>query len=155
SRQPGNVCVVMTADCLPVFLCDPRNRSVGIVHAGWRGTESGIVREAVDRMRDVFGSKPEELTAVLGPCIRPCCYAVGPEFCDSFPEDVHRRGRRIVFDLAGANVRQLLQRGVRTSRIHDCQVCTCCEERFFSYRREGEGCGRNLALMVMEDHDIR
>jgi len=151
TKSPRSWIGVRTADCLPVFLCDPQNRCVGIVHAGWRGTKRAIAQEAVARMCEVFGSKPAELTAVLGPCIRPCCYTVGPEFCYFFPEDILRQGQRIAFDLAGANIRQLLQSGVRESRLHDCRVCTCCDARFFSYRREGEGCGRNLALMVIED----
>ncbi|MFA5261681.1 MAG: polyphenol oxidase family protein, partial [Candidatus Omnitrophota bacterium] len=117
---------------------------------GWRGTRGGIVREAVARMQDVFGSDPAELNAALGPCIRPCCYTVGQEFCDLFPNDVKRQRDRIVLDLAGANVRQLLQGGVQESQIYDCRACTCCDTRFFSYRREGLRCGRNLALMVME-----
>ncbi len=140
---------VRTADCLPVFLCDPRNRCVGVVHAGWRGTRDGIVREAVARMRDAFGSDPAEMSVVLGPCIRPCCYTVGPEFRDFFPEDVRRQGPGLVLDLAGANIRQLEQGGVPVAQVHDCGACTCCDTRFFSYRREGASCGRNLALMVM------
>ena len=141
---------VRTADCLPVYLCDVRKRCVGIVHAGWRGTREGIARQAVDRMEEAFGSDSADLIAVLGPCIRPCCYAVGQEFCDLFPEDIQRQGRRFVLDLAGANVRQLLARGLAAARIYDGRLCTCCDQRFFSYRREGPGCGRNLALIVME-----
>ena len=145
---------VRTADCLPVFLCDPRKRCIGVVHAGWRGTRAGVLHQAVVRMQNDFCSDPADLIAVLGPCIRSCCYTVGREFCDIFPDDVERRKDRIALDLAGANVRQLLREGVGAPRIYDCRACTCCDSRFFSYRREGAGCGRNLALMVMEEEDI-
>jgi polyphenol oxidase len=70
---------VLTADCLPVILVDPKRRAVGVFHAGWRGTLKRIVEKGVGEMRRCFGSEPWDLHAAIGPGIRGCCYQVGPE----------------------------------------------------------------------------
>ena len=73
-----------TADCLPLLLVDPKRRALAAVHAGWRGALAHIVEKAVGEMRLVYGSQPQSLLAVLGPCIRACCYEVGPEVVEAF-----------------------------------------------------------------------
>lgn len=70
---------VLTADCLPVILVDPKHRAVGVFHAGWRGTVKRIVEKGVGEMYRWFKSKPSEIKAAIGPGIRGCCYQVGPE----------------------------------------------------------------------------
>ncbi len=88
--RPGLLVAVRTADCLPVLLADPRRHAVGAVHAGWRGALAGVVEKAAGEMRRLFGSRPGDLLAALGPSIRACCYEVGPEveeaFCGRFPD---------------------------------------------------------------------
>jgi polyphenol oxidase len=81
---PGILLGVLTADCLPVILVDPRRRAVGVFHAGWRGTLKRIVEKGVGEMRRWFGSKPSELRAAIGPGNRGCCYEVGPEVQSQF-----------------------------------------------------------------------
>ncbi|MBI4467115.1 MAG: peptidoglycan editing factor PgeF [Acidobacteria bacterium] len=82
--QPGLLLAVQVADCLPILLADPVRRVVGAVHAGWRGTLAGIAAKTVGRMRQEFGSKPEEIVAAFGPGIHRCCYEVGPEVVQAF-----------------------------------------------------------------------
>jgi purine-nucleoside/S-methyl-5'-thioadenosine phosphorylase / adenosine deaminase len=88
--QPGLLVAVRTADCLPVLLADRRRCAVAAVHAGWRGALSGVVEKAVGEMRRLFGTRPRDVLAALGPSIRVCCYEVGPEieeaFCGRYPE---------------------------------------------------------------------
>lgn len=81
ATQPGVVCVVQTADCLPVLLCDLKGRAVGAAHAGWRGLLDGVLQETVRRMR-VKGA--DEIVAWLGPAIGPACFEVGQEVADAF-----------------------------------------------------------------------
>ena len=81
---PGLLLSVLTADCLPVILADPKRRAVGVFHAGWRGTVKRIVQKGVGEMRKHFGSNPAQLRAAIGPGIRNCCYQVGPEVKDTF-----------------------------------------------------------------------
>jgi polyphenol oxidase len=84
TRTPGIVLGILTADCLPVLLVDPKCRAVGIFHAGWRGTVKRIVEKGVGEMRRNFGSRSQELKAAVGPGIRACCYEVGPEVREQF-----------------------------------------------------------------------
>ncbi len=81
---PGLLLAIRTADCMPVILVDAKRRAVGVVHAGWRGTLRRIAEKAVGEMRRWFGSRPEDIRAVLGPSIRGCCYEVGEEVREQF-----------------------------------------------------------------------
>ncbi len=76
---PGVLLAIKTADCVPVLIADVKRRAVGAFHAGWRGTVARIVEKGVGEMRRQFGSDPRDLRAVIGPCIRKCCYAVGAQ----------------------------------------------------------------------------
>ena len=84
TATPGLLLAVLTADCLPVIVVDPKHRAVGVFHAGWRGTVKRIVEKGVGEMRRHFGSRPAQLRAAIGPGIRNCCYQVGPEVFDTF-----------------------------------------------------------------------
>ena len=84
TAEPGFLLGVLTADCLPVIVVDPRLRAVGVFHAGWRGTVKRIVEKGVGEMRCRFGSRPRDLLATIGPGIRSCCYEVGPEVREAF-----------------------------------------------------------------------
>ena len=80
----GLTLAVLTADCVPVLIVDPKRKAVGAFHAGWRGTVQRIVQKGVGTMRMEYGSDPRELHAAIGPCIQQCCYAVGDEVVDRF-----------------------------------------------------------------------
>ncbi len=79
TRAPGLLLAVQTADCLPILLADTKRRAVAAVHAGWRGTLKRIAAKALGRMQMVYGTRPADVVAVLGPAIGRCCYEVGPE----------------------------------------------------------------------------
>ena len=76
---PGVFLGIQTADCVPVLVADVRRRAVAAFHAGWRGTLARIVERGIGAMRLRYGSRPEDLIAVVGPSIGPCCYSVGEE----------------------------------------------------------------------------
>jgi YfiH family protein len=84
TAEPGILLGIQTADCIPVLVVDCKKRAVAAFHAGWRGTLKRIVENGVGRMRLEFGSRPEDLSAAIGPGIRQCCYAVGDEMRDEF-----------------------------------------------------------------------
>jgi YfiH family protein len=129
--------MVLTADCLPVALGS--HGAVAMVHAGWRGLAGGVLEEGVCALRELGGEG--ELVAVIGPGAGPCCYEVGEEVHAAFG-GAHRvgspPGRRI--DLKAIARDRLLAAGV--SEVRDVAACTICDERFFSYRREGDRAGR-------------
>ncbi len=81
---PGVFLGIQTADCVPVLIADVRKRAVAAFHAGWRGTLARIVERGIGTMRLRYGSRPQDLVAVVGPSIGPCCYAVGEEMRTEF-----------------------------------------------------------------------
>ena len=84
TNVPGLLLVIRTADCLPVFLVDAKNRAAAAIHCGWRGTEKRILEKAAEAMGRAYGSEPGAMLAALGPCIGPACYEVGPEVREGF-----------------------------------------------------------------------
>lgn len=76
---PALLLAIKTADCAPVLVADTKRRVVGAFHAGWRGTVARIAEKGIGEMRRQFGSLPRDLRVAIGPCIRRCCYQVGPE----------------------------------------------------------------------------
>ncbi|MBI3934730.1 MAG: peptidoglycan editing factor PgeF [Acidobacteria bacterium] len=77
--RKGLLLAILAADCLPVLVVDVRQRIVAAFHCGWRGTVRRIAQKGIGRMRQLFGSRPEDLRAAIGPGIRSCCYRVGEE----------------------------------------------------------------------------
>ena len=84
--RPGVLIAVKTADCAPILLWDGRRGAAGAVHAGWRGTALKAPAHAVAAMAEAFGSRPEDIVAVIGPAIGPCCYRVGPDVVAAFSD---------------------------------------------------------------------
>jgi YfiH family protein len=81
---PGLLLGIQTADCLPIIVVDTKRRSVGVFHAGWRGTLQRIVEKGVGEMQRCFSSQPHDLKAAIGPGIHGCCYEVGEEIREKF-----------------------------------------------------------------------
>lgn len=139
--QPGVVSVVMTADCLPVLLCDRAGSVVAAAHAGWRGLLDGVLERTVEAMAQPAG----ELLAYLGPAIGPTAFEVGNEVRQAFV--AHSAQASEAF-LPGASAgkwladlyllaRQRLN-GVGVNAVYGGHDCTYSDaERFFSYRRDG------------------
>lgn len=145
---PGLAATVVTADCVPVLVASPE--AVAAVHAGWRGVVAGVVPAALDELRARGGL--ERAVAWLGPAIGACCYEVGEEVAARVAAaagtDVRRAGERgrPHLDLSRAVAAQLAAAGVE--RIVRVEACTRCRaEWLWSHRRDGDGCGRNLAMI--------
>jgi YfiH family protein len=140
---------VSTADCAPVAVVAGDGRVGALIHAGWRGTLAGIAERAVERCA-AAGARPADLRAVIGPCIHPCCFPVGPEVARRFDPSVrrpHSSGREAV-DLPGAIRRSLREAGVRATRIVEAPECTSCvADAFYSHRRDAGVTGRHWALL--------
>ena len=146
SDQPDSICVVRTADCLPILLCAKDGSEIAAVHAGWRGLAAGIVDETLNRLK----LPSAEVIAWIGPAISQPSFEVGHEVRDAFGNwgddaffEANERGR-LQADLPGIARAMLEQRGVNTT---DCGLCTYSDaERFYSYRRDGET-GRLLSFI--------
>lgn len=133
----GRVCVVMTADCLPVLLCNKQGTEVAAAHAGWRGLCDGVIEATVAH----FSSKPSELIAYLGPAIGPTAFEVGAEVRDAFmARDPNAescfiaRGDKYLTDIIGLAKLHLTKLGV--SQVYSADICTVSNLDYFSYRRD-------------------
>ena len=125
--DPGVCLGIYVADCGPVWLVDPVRRAIGCIHSGRKGTQLGIISAAIEAMVKNFGCVRMDITAQLGPCIRPPHYEV---------------------DFAADIIRQCREAGLTS--VHDCARCTAAEsERYYSYRREKGQTGRMLALLAL------
>ena len=139
AHAPGVVCAVLTADCVPVLLCDKAGSVAGVAHAGWRGLAAGILEAVVHAM----GSPPREMLAYLGPAIGPLAYEVGEEIREVFVDRdpgagaafAPRRHGKYLADLYRLARRRLAAAGV--FEVYGGGFCTAGEERFFSFRRDG------------------
>lgn len=153
SRQSGRVCVVMTADCLPVLLCDQAGSVVAAAHAGWRGLHGGVIEATVAAMN----VPPGQLLAWLGPAIGPEAFEVGGEVRAAFmgadpaseaafrPSPNRYKWLADIYLLAR---QRLVRAGV--TRIHGGEACTVGDPaRFFSYRRDGVT-GRMASLIWLD-----
>jgi len=153
TTRPGDACFIMTADCLPVLLCDRAGIHVGAVHAGWRGLSAGVL-EATVRAMD---ATPGELMAWMGPAIGPQAYEVGEEVRAAFvahapeAEQAFKPGKvdgKWWCDLYLLARQRLESAGVKA--VYGGGFCTYRDrERFFSFRRDGE-CGRMATLVWIE-----
>ena len=137
-------------DCTPLVFYDPVRGAVGLAHAGWRGTMLNIAGATVKAMEQQLGCRPQDIIAVIGPAIGPCCYEVGPEVItaarrafDNPAELFSRRNGsgRAYFDLWAANRQQLNAAGVK--EVIPSAMCTACRTgEFFSHRAEKGRTGR-------------
>jgi len=148
TAEPGVALTIRTADCLPVFIFDPKNKVIGLVHAGWRGAYKKIIPNAIRIMKRKWNSDPKNLMVAFGPSMQPCCYEVGKKFSRYFPQDTTKKEGRLYLNLPLAVKRQLWCLGIPKKNIHDYQICTCCDHRFFSYRRQGLKAGRMISVMM-------
>jgi YfiH family protein len=156
TRQPGRVLAILTADCMPVFLCADDGTTVGIAHAGWRGLSAGVIEATIARL----GVAPASLVAWLGPAIGARSYEVGEEvraaFVDTDASDADafeptRPGHWRCDLHALARVR-LMRAGV--TRIAGDGFDTFSDERFYSYRRDRET-GRFASLIWIEPQRVK
>jgi YfiH family protein len=148
--QPGTPLAILTADCLSVFIYDPRRPTVAILHAGWRSTEQNISQAGVSRMQEEFGSQPKDLFVGFGPSIRSCCFEVDKDFKSNFSFGLIKRNERIFMDIALINRRQLIDCGVREENIFDPGFCTFSDNDFFSFRKEAQDAGRLISVVMLK-----
>jgi YfiH family protein len=158
TRRADTAIGVSTADCVPILLCDPETRTLGAVHAGWRGTAAGVLKAALQALA-AAGAPPQRIVLGFGPAIGPCCFEVGDEVIEALrrvdpgAEAFVRAGRpRSRVDLVEANRRQALASGVRPDHIAAVGLCTVCEKDLLeSYRRSAGAPGRMIAFAAWRE----
>jgi YfiH family protein len=152
--EAGLALGVLTADCVPLAIAVPGSGMVAMLHAGWRGTIADIAGIALREMAGGIGLDLDDVRVVMGPAISRCCYEVDEGRARLFVEKYGRRsgvvsgGKEYRLDLFRANHINLRKAGVKDANISSTGKCTCCEGRYFSYRRDGET-GRQGAYVFM------
>jgi len=152
----GQALMVFAADCVPVLLCDPATGAVGAVHAGWRGTANGIVKNAVLAMNEAYGALPENILCAIGPCISAEQYEVGGEVAEALETALsdtegllQRRGEKWFPDLRELNRLILRRAGVKPKNIAVSDMCTNSNaELFWSHRRDGNARGVQCGVIA-------
>ena len=151
TQWSGVALFIRSADCLPIFVSDPRRGAVGLAHAGWRGLAARLPERLVAAFGRFVHSDAADLRVAFGPSIRACCYDVSPDFGRYFEPFIQRHeGGRTTCDLVAAARDQLLRCGVQPQRVVDSRSCTACEsEYWYSVRREGESTGRLHSFILL------
>ncbi len=155
---PGITLVTFYADCVPLYFLDRRRRAIGLSHSGWRGTAEKMGRVTLDAMKAAFGTRPEDVTACIGPSICRDCFEVGEEVIEVFFrafvrkdwDSLWHKGRpgKYQLDLWKANQLILMESGVPEENISVTNICTRCNSSYlFSHRKEGAERG-NLAAFL-------
>lgn len=145
--DPQVILSLKVADCAPIFFYHPPSRLRGLVHAGWRGLAAGIIPSSVECIR----TQDEDLSQVkviIGPTIERECYEIGVEVGELFPLEVQQPdpSGRFKLDMVAAIRIQLVDAGVPDAQIIDVGICTFCDLRCHSYRRDGKRAGRMIAF---------
>ena len=147
---------IVTADCVPLVLYDPTKPALAIVHAGWRGSVTEILKNAVRMMIDTYASDPHELQVIIGPAARGCCYEIGPDvlhiICTFTWADqvVRQRNNRWYADMVLFNVFLAQDLGIKAALINiDGACCTICNLQYCSYRRQGALANRQISIALL------
>ena len=163
TNEPDILLAMFFADCVPLYFYDPITRSLGLAHAGWKGTVADVAARTVETMGEAFGAKPSDIRAAIGPSIGGCCYEVDEAVLkhvrpvmDPLPEcEEPERIRRVVepsqdgrarLDLKLLNRHLMIKAGILPSRIEMTSWCTGCRtDLFFSHRTERGNTGRMMS----------
>ncbi|MFD0871988.1 peptidoglycan editing factor PgeF [Paenibacillus residui] len=160
----GIVMAALFADCVPLYFYDPEHRITGIAHAGWKGTVGRIAWHTVHKMKETFGSKPEQILACIGPSIGPCCYEVDERVAervrgllawlengklieqqDNLLRETQKTNK-FMLDLQQINRQIMIKAGLLPSCIEISKLCTSCRtDLLFSHRKEQGLTGRMIA----------
>lgn len=159
---PGATLVTSYADCIPLYFYDPVKKAVGSSHSGWRGTVGRIGQVTLQKMNEMYGSKPEDVYVAIGPGICQDCYEVSDDlyeqfsayFTDEEMTEIFRKGRpgRYQLDLWRANYYSFLKAGVLKEHISVTDICTKCNSEYlFSHRVMGNRRGNQCGFIMIKE----
>ena len=137
------VIAVYTADCVPIFIFDQKNKIISIVHSGYKGTSRKIISKVINKLISEFNSKKEDLFIWIGSSISSCCYYARSkdqekEFKKHFDSCLILRDGKYYLDLSSVLEGDILNLGIPKENIENTNTCTNCNIDFSSHFREGE-----------------
>jgi len=152
---------VLTADCLPIIVYDKETQSIGIAHAGWRGSVQQIGVRMIEHMMREFGTKKESLQVFFGPAAGVCCYEVDASFLKNIEQFSYAvpvilsHNNKFYFDVPLFNSLQLQDFGVKPEQIDTTQtLCTIENTLFCSHRREPKNPERNISIVSLQENAL-
>ena len=158
TNVPDLTLATFYADCVPLYFVDPIRKAVGLSHSGWRGTVHKIGKITVQAMADQYGSRPEDIVAIIGPSICQDCYEVSEdvilEFQKYYREDCQselyyrKENGKYQLNLWRANEIVMEEAGILPENIHTTQWCTCCNPELLYSHRASKGKRGNLAAFL-------
>ena len=144
TNVPGLVLATFYADCVPLYFVDPVHRAIGLSHSGWRGTVGKIGKVTIEKMGELYGTKPEDIVACIGPSICQKCYEISEEvavqFKEAFPDNIKeilidKGNGKYQLDLWECNRINFKEAGVLPENIKVTDICTCHNtDVLFSHR---------------------
>jgi YfiH family protein len=154
TREKNVFLAVVVADCFPVFLFDPGSATVAVIHAGWRGTQAGIIENTLERFKSEPAVTAGRIIAAIGPGLQSECFEVRKDVYELFAQrylSVHPEADKKYLNLRQVIVDKLLQQGVPEEQIGWNSECTFCSaEKYYSYRRDGKNSGRMMGIIGIQ-----
>ena len=155
SNKEDSLLLMNYADCVPIILYSPKDNIGAVIHAGWRGTASEILKKTVIKMEKELNTLPQNITALIGPSIGKCCFETDEDVFLKLVKDqtnnylYKKKNSKYYIDLKELNNIQLKELGVENIDI--CGYCTCCmSDIFFSYRKENGITARHSAIIKIK-----
>lgn len=162
TNESGVVLSTFYADCVPLFFVDTKNKAIGLSHSGWRGTVGRMGHKTLVKMKEEYGTNPEDVVAAIGPSICQSCYEVSEDVAYKFIEEFEGFEKEILIDkgngkyqldLWKANEIVLLQSGIVKENLAVTNICTCCNPKLLFSHRASAGKRGNLgAFMCLTDN---
>ena len=157
--EPGVYLATFYADCVPLYFVDERKKAIALAHSGWRGTVARMGQCVVEKMREVYGTDPDDLTAVIGPSICQDCYEVSEDVAEAFAAAfsgpgqeseilLEKSGGKYQLDLWRANEIVLTEAGIPQENIQVTDLCTCHNDRYLYSHRASLGKRGNLGAFL-------
>ena len=151
SSNPNLILSLKVADCVPVYLFDPKSQIFGLIHSGWRGTKGMIVNEGINLMIKK-GAQLKDIKCYLGPSIGQCCYEVGDDVSRfySSKSKILLDSNKVKLNIKLEIKLELERMGVLAKNINISNLCTFELSKFHSYRRDGLEAGRMYATIMIK-----
>lgn len=157
--EPGLVLATFYADCVPLYFVDTKKRAIALAHSGWRGTVARMGRCVTEKMKDVYGTDPANIVAVVGPSICQACYEVSEDVADAFAREflgkgqadeilISKGGGKYQLDLWRANEIVLTEAGIPAKQIQVTDLCTCHNSDYLFSHRASHGKRGNLGAFL-------
>lgn len=156
--KTGVTLIKHSADCTIVYIYDPINNAIGLVHSGWKSTVLNIVGKTIKSMEYKYSSSPETLLCAISPCIMECCFEVDREVSDKFEEVFESQDNVVSYEYKKPHVNlvtactiQLTKAGVKNENISKAMLCTACnQDTFFSHRKTKGKCGLSVGTLCLK-----